>query len=54
LPLKTVQLDVTDDIFVKNEIQSITAQSRIDVLVNNADYAVIGAFEDLSMEEIRA
>ena len=55
LPLKTVQLDVTDDTSVKNAIQSITAESnRIDVLVNNAGYAVSGAFEDLSMEEIKA
>ena len=28
LPLKTIQLDVTDDISVKNAIQSITAESR--------------------------
>jgi NAD(P)-dependent dehydrogenase (short-subunit alcohol dehydrogenase family) len=55
LPLKTVQLDVTDDISVKNAIQSITAESnRIDVLVNNAGYTVVGAFEDHSMEEIKA
>src|SRR5215472_1599783 len=55
LPLKTVQLDVTDDTSVKNAIQSITAESRrIDVLVNNAGYAVAGAFEELSMEEIKA
>ena len=55
LPLKTVQLDVTDGISVKNAMQSITAEAnRIDVLVNNAGYAVVGAFEDLSMEEIKA
>ena len=55
LPLKTVQLDVTDDMSVKNAIQSITAESnRIDVLVNNAGYTVVGAFEDLSMDEIKA
>jgi NAD(P)-dependent dehydrogenase (short-subunit alcohol dehydrogenase family) len=55
LPLKTVQLDVTDDISVKNAIQSIIAESnRIDVLVNNAGYGLFGAFEDLSMEEIKA
>jgi NAD(P)-dependent dehydrogenase (short-subunit alcohol dehydrogenase family) len=48
LPLKTVQLDVTDDISVKNALQSITAESsKIDVLMNNAGYAVSGAFEDL-------
>jgi NAD(P)-dependent dehydrogenase (short-subunit alcohol dehydrogenase family) len=55
LRLKTVQLDVTDDISVKNAIQSITAESnRIDVLVNNAGYGLAGVFEDLSMEEIKA
>src|SRR5215467_14627728 len=55
LPLKTAMLDVTDDISVKNAIQSITAEaSRIDVLVNNAGYGLVGAFEDLAMEEIKS
>ena len=50
-----MMLDVIDDISVKNAIRSIIAESsRIDVLVNNAGYAVGGAFEDLSMEEIKA
>jgi len=55
LPLKVVGLDVTDDGSVKNAIQSITAESsRIDVLVNNAGYALNGAFEDIAMEELKA
>lgn len=55
LPLKIVQLDVTDDRSVKNAIKSTTAETnRIDVLVNNAGYVVNGAFEDLAMEEIKA
>jgi NAD(P)-dependent dehydrogenase (short-subunit alcohol dehydrogenase family) len=55
LPLKIVQLDVTDDGSIKNAIQSIIAEaSRIDVLVNNAGYPLGGAFEDLAMEEIKA
>src|SRR5437899_1601274 len=55
LPLKIVQLDVTDDGSVKNAMQSIIAEaSRIDVLVNNAGYGLNGAFEDLAMEEIKA
>jgi NAD(P)-dependent dehydrogenase (short-subunit alcohol dehydrogenase family) len=55
LPLKVVQLDVTDDRSVKSAMQSITAEAgRIDVLVNNAGYGINGAFEDLAMEEIKA
>ena len=55
LPLKIVQLDVTDDGSVKNAMQSIIAEaSRIDVLVNNAGYSLSGAFEDVTIEELKA
>jgi NAD(P)-dependent dehydrogenase (short-subunit alcohol dehydrogenase family) len=55
LPVKIMMLDVTDDRSVKNTIQSITDEtSRIDVLVNNAGYGLMGAFEDLLMDEIKA
>jgi NAD(P)-dependent dehydrogenase (short-subunit alcohol dehydrogenase family) len=55
LPLRVVELDVTDDRSVKNAIRSITAEpGRIDVLVNNAGYALNGAFEDIAMEELKA
>jgi NAD(P)-dependent dehydrogenase (short-subunit alcohol dehydrogenase family) len=56
LPLHVKQLDVTDDISVKNAVQAISSETggRIDVLVNNAGYGLNGAFEDLSMDEIKA
>src|SRR5437879_8530278 len=55
LQLKIVQLDVTDDGSVKNAMRSMIAEaSRIDVLVNNAGYALNGAFEDIAMEELKA
>lgn len=55
LPVKIIQLDVTDDICVKNAIQKILSEAgRIDVLVNNAGYGLGGAFEDSSMDEIKA
>ena len=54
LPLKIMQLDVTDDASVSQAVQSIISDSgRIDVLVNNAGYGLIGAFEDLSLDEIK-
>jgi NAD(P)-dependent dehydrogenase (short-subunit alcohol dehydrogenase family) len=55
LPIKVVQLDVTNDNSVKSAIKTINSEAgRIDVLVNNAGYALGGALEDLSMEEIKA
>ena len=55
LPIKVVQLDVTDDTSVKNAIDHILSEAgRIDILVNNAGYGLVGAFEDLSMEEIKS
>ena len=55
LPIRVVQLDVTDDNSVKNAIDHITSEAgRIDVLVNNAGYALGGAFEDLAMGEIKS
>ena len=55
LPVKIVMLDVTDDRSVKDAVKSITAEAnRIDVLVNNAGYGLVGVFEDLAMEEIKS
>jgi NAD(P)-dependent dehydrogenase (short-subunit alcohol dehydrogenase family) len=55
LPIHINQLDVTDDISIKNAVQAIFSEvGRIDVLVNNAGYALNGAFEDLTIDEIKA
>ena len=54
LPIEIIQLDVTSDKSVSDAIQSILSRSgRIDVLVNNAGYGLVGAFEELGMDEIK-
>jgi NAD(P)-dependent dehydrogenase (short-subunit alcohol dehydrogenase family) len=54
LPLKVVQLDVNSDESVTDTINSIVKKhNRIDVIVNNAGYALGGALEETSMDEIR-
>jgi len=55
LPLEVIQLDVNDDLSVKNAIgEIISGKGRIDILVNNAGYGLIGPIEDISLEELKA
>lgn len=54
LPLKTLQLDVNDDLSVNNAMSTVLEENgRVDVLVNNAGYSMFGSLEELSFEEIR-
>jgi len=54
IPLKCVQLDVTNDVSVKQAIETIVNEAnKIDILVNNAGYGLSGAFEDLLINEIK-
>ena len=54
LPLKVIQLDVDDDLSAKNVIQEIVSEKRrIDLLINNAGYGLIGPIEDISIEELK-
>jgi NAD(P)-dependent dehydrogenase (short-subunit alcohol dehydrogenase family) len=55
LSLEAIQLDVNDDLSVKNAIEEIISEKgRIDILVNNAGYGLIGPIEDISIEELKA
>jgi NAD(P)-dependent dehydrogenase (short-subunit alcohol dehydrogenase family) len=55
LSIQVVELDVSNDKSVKEAINKVLSESkRIDVVVNNAGYALVGSFEDLSMDEIKS
>ncbi len=49
-----VNMDVTDEMSMKTSVDKVLeAESRIDVLINNAGYGYFGAIENVSMEEAR-
>jgi NAD(P)-dependent dehydrogenase (short-subunit alcohol dehydrogenase family) len=54
LPLKVLTLDVTDEKSTQKAIDMVMyEQNRIDILVNNAGYSLVGALEQISVDEIK-
>ena len=54
LPLRVLPLDVTDEESTQKAIDMVMyEQNRIDILINNAGYSLVGALEQLSMDEIK-
>jgi NAD(P)-dependent dehydrogenase (short-subunit alcohol dehydrogenase family) len=54
LPLKTLHLDVTNEKSILEAIKKIIAEKgRIDILVNNSGYLLLGPLEQLQINEIK-
>jgi NAD(P)-dependent dehydrogenase (short-subunit alcohol dehydrogenase family) len=52
--VEVVRIDLTDEVSVREATRGILARAgRVDALVNNAGFALLGAVEDLDREAIR-
>ena len=54
LKIKVIELDVNEESTIKKAVEEVTSEKkRIDVLVNNAGYFLVGCLEDLTISDLK-
>jgi NAD(P)-dependent dehydrogenase (short-subunit alcohol dehydrogenase family) len=54
LKIKVIELDVNDDQSIKNAVKKILDENkRLDLLVNNAGYFLVGCLEDMTEKDLK-
>lgn len=55
LPLEVLEMDVCDDASVERAVSAVEQRAgRIDVLVNNAGFAIVAVMEEISIADLRS
>lgn len=54
LPIEVMEMDVCDDASVERAVAAAESRAAIDVLINNAGYALCATMEDVTLPDLRA
>lgn len=53
LPIEAMEMDVCDDDSVNRAVARVESQTALDVLINNAGFAICATVEDISLADLR-
>jgi len=53
LPIEALEMDVCDDGSVQRAVAAVESQTALDVLINNAGFALCATMEDVTLEDLQ-
>lgn len=53
LPMEAMEMDVCDDASVERAVAAVESQAALDVLINNAGFALCATMEDVTLDDLR-